>query len=51
MRLDVLYNRLHPSIVTWNLINEVKGNGIRHGQRTYVVQRGADGPRSSAATG
>jgi Glycosyl hydrolases family 2, TIM barrel domain len=37
VRLDVLENRLHPSIVTWNLINEVRGNGIRHGQRTYVV--------------
>jgi hypothetical protein len=36
-RLDILDNRLHPSIVTWNLINEVQGNGIRHGQRTYVV--------------
>jgi hypothetical protein len=38
VRLDVLFNRLHPSIVTWNLVNEVQGNGIRRGQRTYVVR-------------
>jgi beta-galactosidase/beta-glucuronidase len=38
VRLDVLLDRLHPSIVTWNLINEVQGNGIAHGQRTYVVR-------------
>ena len=46
VRLDVLYNRLHPSIVTWNLVNEVQGNGIRHGQRTYVVRGAAGRPHA-----
>ncbi len=43
VRLGVLAARLHPSIVAWNLINEVAFNGDPHGQRSYV----ADAARSA----
>jgi beta-glucuronidase len=36
VRLNVLQARLHPSIVAWNLANEVAGNGHAGGQPEYV---------------
>jgi beta-galactosidase/beta-glucuronidase len=36
VRLNVLQARLHPSIVAWNLANEVAGNGHSGGQPEYV---------------
>jgi beta-galactosidase/beta-glucuronidase len=36
VRLSVLQARLHPSIVAWNLANEVAGNGHSGGQPEYV---------------
>jgi beta-galactosidase/beta-glucuronidase len=36
VRLDVLNARAHPSVVAWNLVNEVAYNGDPHGQRSYV---------------
>jgi beta-galactosidase/beta-glucuronidase len=36
VRLNVLQARLHPSIVAWNLANEVAGNGHPGGQPEYV---------------
>ena len=38
MRLDVLNTRAHPSILTWNLVNEVAFNGAARGQRDHVVR-------------
>jgi beta-galactosidase/beta-glucuronidase len=34
--LNVLQERLHPSVVAWNLANEVAGNGHYGGQPEYV---------------
>jgi beta-galactosidase/beta-glucuronidase len=36
VRLNVIEARIHPSIVAWNLANEVAGNGHRGGQPEYV---------------
>jgi len=36
VRLNVIQARLHPSVVAWNLANEVAGNGHRGGQPQYV---------------
>jgi beta-galactosidase/beta-glucuronidase len=36
VRLNVVEARLHPSIVAWNLANEVAGNGHAGGQAQYV---------------
>ena len=36
VRLNVVEARIHPSIVAWNLANEVAGNGHRGGQPEYV---------------
>jgi hypothetical protein len=36
VRLNVVEARIHPSIVAWNLVNEVAGNGHRGGQPEYV---------------
>jgi beta-glucuronidase len=36
VRLTVLQARLHPSVVAWNLANEVAGNGHPGGQPEYV---------------
>jgi beta-glucuronidase len=36
VRLNVLQARLHPSVVAWNLANEVAGNGHSGGQPEYV---------------
>jgi beta-galactosidase/beta-glucuronidase len=36
VRLNVIQARLHPSVVTWNLANEVAGNGHPGGQPEYV---------------
>jgi beta-galactosidase/beta-glucuronidase len=36
VRLNVLQARMHPSIVAWNLANEVAGNGHAGGQAEYV---------------
>jgi beta-galactosidase/beta-glucuronidase len=36
VRLNLLQARLHPSIVAWNLANEVAGNGHDGGQPEYV---------------
>jgi hypothetical protein len=36
VRLDVVEARIHPSIVAWNLANEVAGNGHYGGQPQYV---------------
>ena len=38
VRLDVLNTRAHPSILTWNLVNEVAFNGAAPGQRDHVVR-------------
>jgi len=35
-RLSVLQLRTHPSVLAWNLANEVKANGVAAGQRAYV---------------
>jgi hypothetical protein len=35
-RLSLLDLRAHPSVLTWNLANEVKANGASAGQRAYV---------------
>jgi hypothetical protein len=35
-RLSVLDLRAHPSVLTWNLANEIKANGVSAGQRAYV---------------
>ncbi len=35
-RINVLQARLHPSVIAWNLANEVAGNGHRGGQPAYV---------------
>jgi hypothetical protein len=40
-RLSVLDLRAHPSVLTWNLANEVKGNGVAAGQRAYVARAAA----------
>jgi beta-galactosidase/beta-glucuronidase len=37
VRLDVLNNRAHPSIVAWNLVNELRANGATPAQASYVV--------------
>jgi beta-glucuronidase len=36
VRLNVVQARLHPSVVAWNLANEVAGNGHFGGQPEYV---------------
>jgi hypothetical protein len=36
VRLTVVQARLHPSVVAWNLANEVAGNGHPGGQPEYV---------------
>jgi Glycosyl hydrolases family 2, TIM barrel domain/Glycosyl hydrolases family 2, sugar binding domain len=36
VRLSVVQARLHPSVVAWNLANEVAGNGHDGGQPQYV---------------
>jgi beta-glucuronidase len=36
VRLNVVQARLHPSVVAWNLANEVAGNGHYGGQPEYV---------------
>jgi beta-galactosidase/beta-glucuronidase len=36
VRLNVVQARLHPSVVAWNLANEVAGNGHSGGQPEYV---------------
>ena len=36
VRLNVVQERLHPSVVAWNLANEVAGNGHFGGQPEYV---------------
>jgi beta-galactosidase/beta-glucuronidase len=36
VRLNVVQARLHPSVVAWNLANEVAGNGHAGGQPEYV---------------
>jgi beta-galactosidase/beta-glucuronidase len=36
VRLNVIQERLHPSVVAWNLANEVAGNGHSGGQPEYV---------------
>jgi beta-glucuronidase len=36
VRLNVIEERLHPSVVAWNLANEVAGNGHDGGQPEYV---------------
>jgi beta-galactosidase/beta-glucuronidase len=36
VRLNVIEARIHPSIVAWNLANEVAGNGHSGGQPEYV---------------
>jgi beta-galactosidase/beta-glucuronidase len=36
VRLNVLQARLHPSVVAWNLANEVAGDGHYGGQPEYV---------------
>ena len=36
VRLNVVQERLHPSVVAWNLANEVAGNGHVGGQAEYV---------------
>jgi beta-glucuronidase len=36
VRLNVIEARIHPSIVAWNLANEVAGNGHYGGQPEYV---------------
>jgi hypothetical protein len=36
VRLSLLDLRAHPSVLTWNLANEVKANGVSAGQRAYV---------------
>jgi hypothetical protein len=38
VRLDVLHARAHPSVLTWNLVNEIAGNGAAAGQREYVIK-------------
>jgi hypothetical protein len=37
VRLSVLQLRVHPSVLTWNLANEVAGNGHAGGQAAYVA--------------
>ncbi len=37
VRLSVLQLRAHPSVLTWNLANEVAGNGHAGGQAAYVA--------------
>jgi hypothetical protein len=36
VRLNVVQARLHPSVMAWNLANEVAGNGHAGGQPEYV---------------
>jgi hypothetical protein len=36
VRLNVVQERLHPSVIAWNLANEVAGNGHPGGQPEYV---------------
>jgi hypothetical protein len=38
VRLDVLDARAHPSILTWNLVNELSRNGATKAQRTHVIR-------------
>ena len=38
VRRSVLQARAHPSVLAWNLINEVDANGAPGGQREYVEQ-------------
>jgi beta-galactosidase/beta-glucuronidase len=45
VRLGVLADRIHPSILTWSLINEVAFNGDPHGQRGYVAAGAAEARR------
>jgi beta-galactosidase/beta-glucuronidase len=40
VRLSILDERLHPSVVAWNLANEVAGNGHGGGQLAYVDAAG-----------
>lgn len=37
-RVSLLDLRAHPSVLTWNLANEIKANGVAAGQRAYVKQ-------------
>jgi hypothetical protein len=37
-RATVLAGRLHPSVLTWSLVNEIRGNGVNRGQRVYVAR-------------
>jgi hypothetical protein len=36
VRLSVLQLRAHPSVLTWNLANEIRANGVAKGQTAYV---------------
>ena len=38
VRLDVLHARAHPSVLAWNLVNEIAFNGTGGGQRQHVVR-------------
>jgi beta-galactosidase/beta-glucuronidase len=38
VRLDVLNARAHPSVLAWNLVNEIAYNGAAHGQQDHVVR-------------
>jgi hypothetical protein len=36
VRVSVLQLRAHPSVLAWNLANEIRANGVADGQRAYV---------------
>ena len=41
VRISVAQAQLHPSIVAWNLVNEIAGNGHAGGQDRYVERTAA----------
>jgi hypothetical protein len=45
VRLSLLQLRAHPSVLTWNLANEVAGNGHAGGQAAYVARAAATARR------
>lgn len=41
VRVSVAQTELHPSVIAWNLANEIAGNGHRGGQAQYVQDMAA----------
>jgi hypothetical protein len=36
VRASILQLRAHPSVLAWNLANEIRANGVAEGQRAYI---------------